>query len=133
MNEGVTDVPGALRKFSDNKAQTVAKEYDSMLADAKQKSDSLRSIGLGGFLRASAASAVPKPDLAPADTLTAADIVGDAPPPEPPAKGRFWKRIQDISKESQENQKRKMEAWQKILQKKEQQKRIAQEQQQNKL
>jgi len=131
-NEGVDDVPAALRKFSDNKATTIAKEYNHMLAEAKQRSDAVRNIGLGGFVRAPSDVKGVEPANRPGSgegLLTAKDIVGDAPV-EPPTKGRFFQRIQDFHNESQENQKRKMEAWQKVLQKKEQQKRIAAEQRQ---
>jgi len=127
VNEGVTDVPAALAKFSDRKAATVAREYGAMLAEAKAHTAAARSIGLGGFVRATAAK-LPAPDhLAATGGVTAKDIVGDAPPDEPKAKGRLWQRYADSMKDAEENHKRKMEAWQKVLQKKEQQKRMAAE------
>ncbi|KAJ8601564.1 hypothetical protein CTAYLR_005211 [Chrysophaeum taylorii] len=124
VNEGVTDVPAALAKFSDREAATVAREYGDMLALAKQKSAAVRSIGLGGFVRSGAPHLPPPDNLAATGGITAKDIVGDAPPPDPPTKGRLWQRYADTIKEADENHRRKMEAWQKVLQKKEQQKRL---------
>lgn len=129
VNEGVSDVPAALSKFSDRRASTVAKEYGELLAEAKANSAAVRSLGLGGFVRASAANKqLPQPaHLAATGGITAKDIVGDAPPPEARTKGRLWQRYADTMKEADEHHKRKLEAWQKVLQKKEQQKRLAAE------
>lgn len=127
VNESVTDVPAALSKFSDHKAGTIAREYNDMLTLAKVNSAAYRSIGIGGFLRASATNGnLPPPEhLAATGGLTAKDIVGEAPPKELRPKGRLWQRYAETMKEADENHKRKLEAWQKVLQKKEQQKRLA--------
>jgi len=132
VNEHVSDIPTTLRKFSDHKASTIITEYKSLLQNAKQKTDSLRGLGIGGFISASKKLAanrgfIPATDTSLA-TLTAKDIVGDAPPPEA-TKGRLFQRFHDKSKQMQENQKRKIEAWHKVMQKKEQQKRLAAQQQ----
>ena len=132
VNENVRDVPAALAKFSSNDATVVAAEYGDMLKEAKNKTDAVRKIGLGGFVRGRARQ--PEPDLAlePAGTmlsaagLSAKDIAGDAPEATPKKGGIFgwWDRK---NKEAEEDQKKKMEAWQKVLQKKEAQKRLAAE------
>lgn len=127
VNEGVTDVPAAIAKFSDNSAKTVATEYAAMVHQAKHKRDAVRAIGLGGFVRRQVAD-VPAPDrLAATGGLTSKDIVGDAPPDadDHRPKGRLWQRFADSRSENKEQNKRKLEAWQKVLQKKEQQKRLA--------
>ena len=108
VNEGVRDVPAAL---------------------AKNKTDSVRQLGLGGFLRGRAERDSPAPDFAAsaaAPGLTAKDIAGDAPETER-KKGRLFSYWDRKNKEAEEDQKKKMEAWQKVLQKKEAQKRLAAE------
>lgn len=129
VNEGVRDVPAALAKFSSNDARVVAAEYTQMLSAAKNKTDSVRQLGLGGFLRGRAERDSPAPDFAAsaaAPGLTAKDIAGDAPEIER-KKGRLFSYWDRKNKEAEEDQKRKLEAWQKVLQKKEQQKRLASE------
>jgi hypothetical protein len=94
----VRDVPAAIAKLSDNKATTVAAEYAAMLSESKKKkADTVRSIGLGGFVRG-AASAQKTPARPAFDSpLTAKDIVGDAPPPEEAAteKGWLWRSFEE--------------------------------------
>ena len=95
VNENVRDVPAALAKFSSNDATVVAAEYGDMLKEAKNKTDAVRKIGLGGFVRGRARQ--PEPDLAlePAGTmlsaagLSAKDIAGDAPEATPKKGGIF--------------------------------------------
>lgn len=129
VNENVQDVPAALSKFSDHNAATIANEYGKMLEEAKGKTAAARSIGLGGFIRQR--KELPAPDhLAATGALTAKDIVGEAPEDsEQPRKGRLWQRYADSIKESEESHKQKMEAWQKVLQKKDQQRKLANQQQ----
>ena len=132
VNEGVRDVPAAIAKFSTNDATTVAREYADMLQEAKNKTAAVRNIGLGGFVRGRSGANAPEPDfkLAPSSLsaagLTAKDIAGDDPDLKPKKGGvfSFWERK---NKEAEEDQKKKMDAWQKVLQKKEQQKRLAME------
>ncbi|KAJ1453681.1 HAD-like domain-containing protein [Pelagophyceae sp. CCMP2097] len=132
VNEGVKDVPHVISKFSANDAKTVAREYNDKLNASKQKSESVRSLGLGGFVRS---GAVPlKPASGPMfgeKGISAKDIVGEAPPPEAAKKGWLWRSYASKAKEAEEQHKLKMEAWQKVLQKKDLERRRAQEQEGN--
>ena len=101
-----------------------------MLENAKTKTEGVRSLGLGGFVRS---SHKPKPEperkagslLAEAG-LTAAAIAGDAPDARP-KKGRLFGAWEARAKKAEEDQKLKMAAWDKVLQKRQQQKRLAAE------
>lgn len=129
VNENVKDVPLALTKFSSPNAADISREYAQMLESAKTKTEGVRSLGLGGFVRSAAPPQAPGrvtgSALAEAG-LTARDIAGDAPDAKP-ARGRlfsFWERR---TKQAEEDQKLKMAAWDKVLMKRQQQKRLAAE------
>ena len=129
VNEEVKDVPMALAKFSSHNASDIAREYAEMLENAKTKTEGVRSLGLGGFVRSS--QKMPEPErksgslLAEAG-LTASAIAGDAPDARP-KKGRLFGFWEARAKKAEEDQKLKMAAWDKVLQKRQQQKRLAAE------
>ena len=76
----------ALERFSSHNASDIAREYAEMLEAAKTKTEGVRSLGLGGFVRSS--QKMPEPErksgslLAEAG-LTASAIAGDAPDARP--------------------------------------------------
>ena len=127
--EKVEDVPKALAKFSSHNASDIAREYAEMLEKAKTKTEGVRSLGLGGFVRSG--QKMPEPErkagslLAEAG-LTASAIAGDAPDARP-KKGRLFGAWEARAKRAEEDQKLKMAAWDKVLQKRQQQKRLAAE------
>ena len=123
VNEEVKDVPMALARFSSHNASDIAREYAEMLETAKTKTEGVRSLGLGGFVRSS--QKMPEPErksgslLAEAG-LTASAIAGDAPDARP-KKGRLFGFWEARAKKAEEDQKLKMAAWDKVLQKRQQQ------------
>jgi import inner membrane translocase subunit TIM50 len=130
--DNCNDIPAVLRQFPDQKATTVADEYERRL---QQLATHRQTHGLGSLRRG---GALPPPELPPAalggsstsaPQLTARQIAGQGPPtPQldvnaPGLMGILNRR----AKEKEEQQMRKMEKWQQVMMEKQKQKQQQQQ------
>jgi hypothetical protein len=128
--EGYNDIPALLRQYEGLDADEIADEQERRLNQLRYDRQQQAQRGLGGWARS---AALPEPELPPSDTygssvglqqLTAKDIAGAAPPSMEEQAGLVgW--MNRRAKEKEEHQMRKMEKWQEVMVKKQNEKQEA--------
>lgn len=125
VNEGVDDIPALIRSFESNDAEVVAQSYNSKVSRIKVETESIQHRGLGGILRSVSDSTSPirVDELVVADSLHnfvgRPEIKAGTGPLEAEHKGGLWKRIESMKKEAEEQNRKKMEAFNEVMMKKE--------------
>jgi len=129
--EGVKDIPATLRTYKKRDVDAILEEYQQRLHQARVKQAEQQQRGLGGLIRGKKAAEIAPARSPPSSSiLSSKDIVskGNAaeagkaeslPAAPERKKGGFWQRWSKDPKEAEEEQQRKMEAWQKVMEKKE--------------
>jgi len=136
LNKNIKSVPKVLEAYGTRAAEELVEEHKRRVQRKKAEVYEKGRRGLGGLVRGRGAfPGMAAPAAGAGGGLsgpTAADIVAKGPgagaaeeeaaagrPAPAPKKGRLWQRYADKAKEAEEEQQRKNEAWQKVMQKKE--------------
>lgn len=128
--EGYSDIPALLRQYEGMDADEIADEQERRLQQLRHDRQQQAQRGLGGWARG---AALPEPELPPRDAygssggpqqLTAKDIAG-APPSNMEEQAGLVGWMNRRAKEKEEHQMRKMEKWQEVMMKKQQEKQEA--------
>ena len=127
--EGYDDIPELLSQFKGMDADEIADEFERRVGDLRARRDQIVRTGLGSF--ASSKGGLPPPELPPnlegsgsgqAQTLTAKDIVGNAPPPVASNSGVMgW--LQQRQQRQEEENKEKFALWNEVMAKKQAEKK----------
>jgi len=135
--EGYNDVPALLQQYQGMDADQIADEQDRRIQQLRVDRERRSQRGLGA-LAPSGRGHLPEPELPPEDAskffrstqqLTAKDIAGAPPPSEASDKGLTgW--MNRRAKEKEEHQMRKLEKWNEVMQKKQQERKDEEKQKQ---
>jgi len=139
VNEGVTDYPAVLRSFNTNEATDISNEYSRKLSSVKERQELAQTRGLGRLLRSIPVSDGQQRSLiqdhfavdmatgaSSAAVSTKKDFALSGPLAEG-SKGRLWKSLSNYQKESEKEQRKKMEAFQEVMARREQEKKDKEE------
>jgi hypothetical protein len=129
--ENYKDIPKILRQFKGLDADEIAVEYRKRIDGMRQDRAQQMTRGLGRF--AGRPAPLPPPESSPAAPsaaaggkgLTAKDLVGEVPPTEAESTGGVAGWYNARMKDKEEEQKVKMEKWQEVMLKKQQQREAA--------
>eukprot|EP00613_Pedinella_sp_CCMP2098_P078602 CAMPEP_0171935042 /NCGR_PEP_ID=MMETSP0993-20121228/32538_1 /TAXON_ID=483369 /ORGANISM="non described non described, Strain CCMP2098" /LENGTH=409 /DNA_ID=CAMNT_0012575875 /DNA_START=65 /DNA_END=1295 /DNA_ORIENTATION=- len=132
VNEEVQDYPALLERFPSNEASDISSAYNSKLSSVEEHRDRAKSTGLGGMLR-SISEAAPQQQVSDnafvVERRAGATIANLAKAPEVPKsnlaplaaehKGGLWKRLDALKKDAEEDNRKKMEAFNDVVMRKE--------------
>jgi import inner membrane translocase subunit TIM50 len=145
VNEGVNDFPELISKFPSNESNTISQIYNQKLTSIKENKDQLLNRGLGGLLRTVANKT--SNNILPEDSFVIENEIGSGFGPNQhkisrivpksesktllnnskqntgplvgERKGGLWKTIDSLKSEAEEVNRKKMEAFQEVMMKKE--------------